>query len=83
MNIILAAIALVGAGILALTALRLGAVAVREFRFMHYRAAVRAVWRREVAAEDIVAQTGEDCWWAAFDDGISPEEAVARGYARI
>jgi len=47
-----------------------------EVRFARYKREVNAIWAQEVAAEDIVAHTGSDCWWAYFNAGKSPREAV-------
>jgi hypothetical protein len=50
--------------------------------FRVYVARVRRVWRLEVADEDIIAHTGEGCWWSAYLDGQGPREAIYDGYAR-
>lgn len=47
-----------------------------EVRFAKFKRDVRAIWRTEISNEDIIAQTGEDCWWSAFNDGQTPWEAV-------
>lgn len=47
-----------------------------EVRFARYKREVNAIWAQEVASEDIVAHTGADCWWAYFNAGKSPREAV-------
>jgi hypothetical protein len=49
-----------------------------EVRFARFKRDVRAIWATEICAEDgdIIAHTGEDCWWAAFSNGQSAREAV-------
>lgn len=66
-----AGIALIGWGISPLLK-----TARDEIAFFGFKRRVRALWMQEVAAEDIIAQTGEDCWYAAFDAGQTPREAV-------
>lgn len=47
-----------------------------EFRFARFKRDVRAIWSTEICDEDIVAATGDDCWWAAFSAGQTAREAV-------
>lgn len=45
--------------------------------FARFKREVRAIWRAEVCAnEDIIANTGEDCWLDAHTRGLSAREAV-------
>ncbi len=47
-----------------------------------YLARVRWIWRQNIGDHDIIAQTGERCWMTAYDDGISPWDAIFNGTAR-
>jgi len=53
-----------------------------NFRF--YLARVRACWMTVTGtSEDIVDMTGEACWLQAYDDGLSPKEAIFNGIGLI
>lgn len=48
-----------------------------EFRFRRFKREVRTIWMTEVKpGEDIIAKTGEEPWWACFNMGMTPHEAV-------
>lgn len=47
-----------------------------------YLARVRMMWRARVTDEDIIAQTGEGVWLRAYDEGLSPHDAIFAGTAR-